>query len=177
MPFTNPKKNVENFGIQPGFSVVDLGAGSGMYTIPAAKLVGEGGRVYAVDIQKELLSNIKKEASKENLFNVEVIWGDVEKNGGTRLSDNSIDIAIASNILFQLEDKETFLREIKRILKPGKGKVCVIDWSDSFGGLGPPLKDVVSFEMCKDMFLRSGFELNRTLSDVGAHHYGLIFTK
>jgi len=175
--FTNPQKNIESFEILPGFQVADLGAGSGSYTIAAAKLVGEDGRVYAVDIQKELLSGIKNEAERRHLFNVEVIWGDVEKPGGTLLADSSIDIVIASNILFQTENKNSFLNEIKRILKPERGKVCVIDWIDSFGGLGPEPQAVVGSESCKEMFLGGGFVLYRTLADVGAHHYGIIFRK
>ena len=57
--------------------------------------------------------------------------GDVEKIDGTKIEDNTIDVAIASNILSQVENKNDFILEIKRILKP-KGRVLLVDWSDVF---------------------------------------------
>ena len=175
--FTNPQKNVERFEILPGLTVADLGSGSGFYVLAAARLVGDSGRVYAIDIQKELLAKTKTDATNKHLMNVEVIWGDVEKVGGTRLSDSSVDVAIVSNILFQLEDKDSFIKEVKRILKPGKGKVYIIDWTDSFGGLGPEPAAVISLSSTKEMFLKNGFEVYKELSGVGDHHYGVSFIK
>ncbi|MEK7551890.1 MAG: methyltransferase domain-containing protein [Patescibacteria group bacterium] len=175
--FTNPQKNVERFEIMPGYKVADLGSGAGFYVLSAARLVGDSGRVYAVDIQKELLSKTKTDATSKHLTNVEVIWGDVEKIGGTRLADSSIDTVIASNILFQLEDKDSFIKEVNRILKPKKGKAYIIDWADSFGGLGPENSAVVSLASSKEMFLKNGFEVYKELKDVGDHHYGISFKK
>ncbi len=174
--FTNPQKNIERLQILPGMKVADLGSGPGEYSLPASLMVGESGRVYAIDVQKEILSDLKFRARERHLSNLEVIWGDVEKVGGTRLADNSIDIAIASNILFQVQDKETFLSEVHRILKEG-GRVFLIDWLDSFGGLGPEEKSVISPEKAKELFARQGFVLDRVFSDIGDHHYGLVFKK
>jgi SAM-dependent methyltransferase len=66
-------------GIQAGMEIADLGAGSGFYTIAAAKALISTGRVYAVDAQKDLLTKIKNNAVSQGLYNVEVIWGDIEK--------------------------------------------------------------------------------------------------
>lgn len=177
MPFTNPKKNIEKFQILPGACVVDLGCGSGEYSLLAALLAGEKGRLYAIDVQKDVLTSLKRRAQEKRIFNIEVIWGDVEKLGGTHLVDDSVDVAIASNIFFQIEDKESFVQETKRILKTGKGKVYLIDWLDSFGNLGPEKSHVVSPEVAKEIFSRNGFVPERVLSDVGEHHYGLVFRK
>lgn len=174
--FTNPDESVKSFELLPGMQVADLGAGSGSFVLVSAKMVGENGKVYAVDIQKELLPKIKREAEKEGYFNVEVIWGDVEKVGGSKLADSSIDVVIASNILFQVEDRESFIAEIKRVLKPNKGKVFVIDWQDSFGGIGPETKSVVSLDECKKIFTRDGFDFYKKFP-TGPHHYGLAFKK
>lgn len=177
MSFVNPQNLAEKFGILSGMQVADLGCAGGEYSLAAARLVGDNGRVYAIDIQKEILSNIRKTAEKNNFFNLEVIWGNIEKLGGTRLADNSIDLAIASNILFQVESKTDFIKEAWRILKPFKGRICVIDWTDSFGGLGPETKAVVSPEKAKSLFEIGGFVFEKELKDCGAHHYGLIFRK
>ncbi|MEK7081879.1 MAG: methyltransferase domain-containing protein [Patescibacteria group bacterium] len=173
--FTDPEKNLEQFDLQKGMRVADFGAGSGFYAFTAARLVGDKGKVFAVDIQKDLLTRLKKEAATKKLLNIEIVWGDLEKEGGAKLKDGSVDRAIVSNLLFQIEKKECLVREAARVLKPN-GKILAIDWTDSFGGLGPPDKDVFGKEAARALFEKAGFVLERTI-DAGAHHYGLIFAK
>ena len=173
--FSDPVKNIEQCGIQPGQDIADLGAGSGYYTIAAAKALAATGRVYAIDIQKELLTKLKNNATREGLYNVEVIWGDIEKMNGTKLRDSSVDLAFLCNILFQIEDKDNTIKEIKRILKPA-GRVLVVDWTDSFGGIGPQPKMVVLKDKAMDMFEKNGYHLDREIQ-AGSHHYGLIYKK
>ena len=62
MTFSDPQKNIQQFGLIEGMKVADLGAGSAAYTLATAKQVGNSGRVYAVEVQKELISNIKNSA-------------------------------------------------------------------------------------------------------------------
>ena len=173
--FSDPQKNIEQCGIQAGMEIADLGSGSGFYTISAAKALVSTGRVYAIDAQKDLVTKIKNNAVHEGLYNVEVIWGDIEKINGTHLGENSIDLAMICNVLFQLEDKKTTINEIKRILKAG-GRVLIVDWSDSFGGIGPKSDAVVKKETVLEMMENNGFHMDREIS-AGAHHYGLIFKK
>ena len=173
--FSSPQKNLEEFGISPGSHVADLGSGSGFYTLAAAKMVGEKGRVYAVDVLKDMLAKLKNEAQRERLHNVETIWGNVERLGGTKLVDASVEIVLACNTLFQLEHKNDFPLEVKRILKP-KGRVLVIDWKESFGGMGPQPGHVVSEESARTLFEKAGFTFEKGIS-AGAHHYGIIFKK
>jgi ubiquinone/menaquinone biosynthesis C-methylase UbiE len=173
--FSDPIKNVEQFGFKLGQSVADLGSGSGHYTMAVAKAVGDKGMVYAVDIQKDMLGKLKNDAGKLGLFNVEVVWGDVEKPGGAKLKDGAVDAAILSNLLFQVGDKEAVAKECFRILKP-LGKLLVIDWADSFGGLGPTMETVVSHDLTVALFTGLGFVLDREIK-AGDHHYGIIFTR
>lgn len=173
--FSDPAKNVEQCGIQAGMDIADLGAGSGFYSMEASKALMSTGRVYAVDVQKDLLTKLKNNATRLGLYNIEVIWGDIEKLGGTKLRDASVDLAFLCNILFQMEDKATPVKEVKRILKPA-GRVLVVDWSSSFGGMGPTPSAVITKEAVTTMFEKSGFHLDREIS-AGAHHYGLIFKK
>ena len=172
MSFSDPQKNIAQFDIGPGMSVADLGAGTGFYTIEAARKAGTSGKVYAVEVQKDLLAKLKTNASHEHLFNIEVIWGNIETIGGTRLRDGSVDRIIASNVLFQIEHKDNFCLEIKRLLKPS-GKVLVVDWS-SLSPLGP--KTLVPQMTARALFEKAGFVFESSIS-AGDHHYGLIFTK
>ena len=173
--FTDPENNIKQFKLSEGMVVADLGAGSGFYTISASRAVGDNGKIYAVEVQKELLPRIKDEAVKAHLSNVEVIWGNIEKMGGTKLREESVDAAIVSNTLFQLEDKSTFIEEVKRILKPA-GKILVIDWSDSFGGMGPNPLNIMSPQSAQSLFEERGFVLEEKIN-AGEHHYGMIFRK
>lgn len=176
--FANPQENLEKFGLSPGTIVADLGAGTGHYTLAAAKMV-EGkdmnGKVYAIDVQKDLLDRIKTEANREHLANIEIIWGNAEKIGGTKLHDGSVDVVIASNIFFQVEDRVSFAKEISRILK-SKGRLLFIEWSDSFGGIGPHKDAVVTENQARDFFEKNGFVIEKGLA-VGSHHYGLVIRK
>ena len=173
--FSDPKKNLSQFDIMPTMSVGDFGSGAGYYSIALAKMVGETGRVYAIDIQKELLGKIKNDSAKEHLFNIDIIWADFEAPLGTRLGDSVLDRGVISNVLYQVENKEGFIKEVSRVLRPS-GKVLVIDWLDSFGGLGPHKKSILVKEECRKLFEKGGFVFEKEIK-AGAHHYGFILKK
>lgn len=166
--FTDPVKNLKAFGLREDNIVADLGAGTGYYSIALGALVPKG-KVYAVELQKDFLDTIKSRVLEAHLNNVEIILGDVEKLGGTKLGNEIADAVIASNILFQVEDKEKFIEEIKRILKP-KGRVLLIDWSEEsiMGGT-----TIVPKDKAREMFQKKGFAVERDI-EVGDHHYGMI---
>lgn len=172
--FADPAHNVRIFGIQHGMKVADFGAGSGAYTFAIAQLLEGSGTVYSIDVQKDLLRRIKTEAHKRGLANVEIIWGDVEVPGSSKLHEHTMDVVLLSNILFQVPDKKTPLQEALRIVKK-TGKVVIIDWSDSFGGLGPHKDDVFTQTAAKALASAAGFTCTEEF-DAGGHHYGLIFS-
>lgn len=169
--FTDPVKNLKAFGLREDNIVADLGAGTGYYSVAAGALVPKG-KVYAVELQKDFLDTIRKKVTETHLHNVEIILGDVEKPGGTKIGDGMVNAVIASNILLQIENKEKFIEEIKRILKP-QGRVLLIDWSESSF---MSKKIVVPKEKTKEMFIKKGFTIDREI-DAGAHHYGMILIK
>ncbi len=175
--FSNPEANVNQLEIMPGMQVADLGAGIGFYSIPLAKVLGAKGRVYAIDVQNDLLMRLKNEAAQAHLTGIEAIHGNLEVLGGTKLRDGLIDYAVAANILFQITPahRESFIKEVHRILRPG-GRIAVIDWMESFGGIGPHPQDVVTSFQAQQLFTAHGFEFDHTIS-AGEHHYGLIFKR
>ena len=175
MAFADPSFNIEELSLDPGMKVVDVGSGSGHYALAAAKVVGEGGKVYAVDIQQELLSRLKREAAHGKIHNIETVWGDADTAQGLKLADASMDAAIVSNTLFLSEHKDQFAAEVLRVLKPRR-RLLLIDWTDSFGGLGPHKDHVVPSAKAIALFSRQGAKLVREFK-AGAHHYGLLFQK
>jgi ubiquinone/menaquinone biosynthesis C-methylase UbiE len=174
MAFADPKKNIEHLMIGEDMKVVDVGSGGGAYTFVAAG-IAESGKVYAIDVQKDLLSKLRAEAAKRHLHNIETVWADIEELGGTKLMDGIADRAIISNLLFQIEHKEGAAKEVARLVRP-KGRLMVIDWTDSFGGLGPVPNDVFSASKARALFERAGFQMLKEF-DAGDHHYGIIFEK
>jgi len=173
--FCDPKKILDQCGIQVGQVIADFGSGSGVYCIEASKALMSTGKVYAIDVQKDVLVRLQNDARSQNLSNTDIVCGDVEKVGGTKIREASVDLVFMCTILFQLEDKKSALLEAKRILVPG-GRVLVVDWTDSFGGIGPHKNDVVSKEKVCDLFEKAGFSQEREIS-AGSHHYGFIFKK
>lgn len=182
--FAHPERNVAALGIKPGMSVADFGSGSGAYVLAIADALRGLGHIYAIDIQRDLLLRTKNEAMSYGYKNAEVVWGDVERPGGSKLAEESIDLVLISNLLFQLTDKFSALREARRILKPN-GRMAIIDWTDSpppptgrqnFARIGPGPKYVVGEEKAEELAREAGFEFVHEFS-AGAHHYGLIFKK
>lgn len=170
--FAHPSRNVLYFGIEAGMSVADFGAGSGHYVWPMAEALGAGGQLFAIDVQQDLLKRILSETRRRGLKNVKVIWADLEQPKASKLADRSLDFVLVSNLLFQLEDKSSALREAKRILKPS-GRLVGIDWNDSYGMMGPHKKDVVTKVAGRELIRASGFEPVREFP-AGAHHWGLV---
>ncbi len=164
-------------GMHEGMQVADFGAGSGFFTRAAARAVGgpsaDGGAVWAVDINRELLPRIKTLAEAEGLKNVEVIQGDVEVAGGSHLPDSHFDFCIAANLLFALEHRGECVGEIRRILKTGGGRALVVDWTDSWGGLGPHKDHVITEAAARKLFEAHGFVYVGAVP-AGNYHWGFI---
>lgn len=172
--FLNPDDTIKHLLIREDWHIADLGAGSGAYTLAAAKYAPIG-KVYAIDINREILSFIKSKVLMHGHENIEVVWGDIDRPHGTNVGDVSMDAVILANIFFQIENKNSAIEEIKRILKPG-GKVLFIDWAGSFGNLGPREEDIVLPAATKTMFEKSGFLFKEDVP-AGEYHYGIIFYK
>jgi ubiquinone/menaquinone biosynthesis C-methylase UbiE len=173
--FVQPSDVIASLGMPAGSIVADFGAGTGAYTIASAITLGGSGRVYGVDVQKDLLVRLKSTATSQGLGNVDVIWGDCEKVGGTTLRDQSVDFVIIANMLFQAPDKATVLKEAKRVLRPGgRGHLLVVDWSGSFKNMGPTKEQVLTEIEAKKLAESIGFITERPIP-AGTHHYGVLF--
>jgi ubiquinone/menaquinone biosynthesis C-methylase UbiE len=110
-----PRKNIlKEVRIKPAFRVLDYGCGPGSYIIPLAELVGESGKIYALDIHPLAIQKVKDIASKKHLANVETILSDCQ----TGLPDNSLDVLLLYDVFHHLSDPDGVLKELHRVLKP-----------------------------------------------------------
>lgn len=173
--FIVPEIMSSHLHLRPGDRVGDFGAGTGYFISTLSRLVGPQGRVYACEIQKNLVDALAEKIRKEHLSNVEVIWGDFEDLEGSKIENDNLDVAIIVNTLFQVENKSVVIQEIARTLRSG-GKLFIVDWSESWGGIGPQVGDVFSANDARALAEGSGFTFEREF-DAGDHHYGLAFRK
>lgn len=170
-----PSVVVTQFHLKEGDKVADLGAGAGFFLKLLATAVGPSGTVYACEIQKNLAEKLGDVARLQGLDNVTTLWCDLEEVGGIKLRDATLDAAILVNVLFQLQLKEVALTEINRVIRPG-GVLHIIDWSESFGGIGPQPKDVVTKEAAITLCEARRFAFERDFP-TGEHHYGFTVRK
>jgi ubiquinone/menaquinone biosynthesis C-methylase UbiE len=113
--FFRPRENiVAEVGLREGFHVLDYGCGPGGYVKPVAHLVGESGRIYALDISSLAIQMVKKTAAKNKLTNVETILSD----SNTGLPDDSIDTVLLYDVFHDLTNQDKVLQELHRVLKP-----------------------------------------------------------
>ncbi|MEO7960610.1 MAG: class I SAM-dependent methyltransferase [Ginsengibacter sp.] len=119
----NTKLAIGKMNLSHNSVVADIGAGTGYYTFAISKKVPNG-KVYAVDIQDEMIRYLNEKKNTGNVKNVEVIKG-TEKS--PILPDNSIDLTIMVDVYHELEYPHEMLQEIKKALKP-EGKVLLLEY-------------------------------------------------
>lgn len=173
--FVDPNEILKQLSIVSGSIVADFGCGAGYFSIPVAKLVGDEGVVHALDILPQSLESVQSRAKIMGLTNVRATRVNLEKDGGSKLPDNSLDLAILKDMLFQNKGKDIILREAHRTLKPG-GKLLIMEWSSDAPLFGPE----AALRIDKPEMLRileaQGFTLDREI-EAGTFHYGMLASK
>ena len=171
----DPFNALEKAGIREEMRIADFGVGAvGHFLFPAAKLVGQKGHVYGVDILKSVLQSNQSRAKLTGFENVEMVWGNLEKLNGSRLPDASMDMVVIVNVL-HVVDKATTLLEAKRALV-ANDVLLVIEWKTSGAVLGPAPERRLTKEDATSAATAAGFLLQKEF-DAGPYHYGLVFKK
>ena len=170
--FIDPSQALNQIDLAPNMIAADFGSGSGGWAIPLAKILKDG-KVFAIDILKEPLSALKSRADSERVLNIQTVCSNVEEKRGSKLGDNSVDLVLMTNLLFQVENKKAVFLEAKRILK-NAGKVLIVDWLPK-APLGPE-KGRISPEEVKKIVKDSGLKFEKEFK-TGTHHYGVILEK
>ena len=132
---------MDHLGIGEGSIVADLGAGGGWFTIRLARRVGPNGRVYAQDIQPEMIGAINRRVEREGLKNVQTVLGTSEDPQ----LPAPVDVVLIVDAYHEMDDPRTLLRNVRKSLKPG-GRIGIVEHTREGHGPGPPMEERVAPE-------------------------------
>ena len=167
----NPEQILISIGLKPGLKFIDIGCGTGFFTIPASKIVGNDGRVYALDINEEAIGVIKKQAEKEGLNNLTLRVGKAEE---VTFCNYCADIVFFGINLHDFANLEKVLFNAKRMLKP-QGRLIDLDWKKESMEIGPPMNIRFDMQKAMDILRSASFEIE-AIKNL-QYHYLIIAKK
>jgi ubiquinone/menaquinone biosynthesis C-methylase UbiE len=174
--FLDPERILFSAGLTAGQTVVDLGAGSGFYSLAAGKLSGDQGLVYSVDILERALEHVASEGRVKGLRNLKTLRTDLEQSNSCKaIPTGTADLVILANILHQIRKPEVLFAESYRLLKTG-GKLLTVEWNDQPGPIGPPVAERMGQKQLIKLATSSNFK-EAGLVPADIYHYGLVFIK
>jgi ubiquinone/menaquinone biosynthesis C-methylase UbiE len=162
---------LEKLGLKPGDVFADIGCGIGYFTIPAAQMIGNN-CAYALDTLSEMLAEVELRSTAAGVKNIEIVK---TAELDLLIPDESVSFGLMVNVIHEIVDKNQFLEEISRIIKPG-GKLAVIDWEKGETEMGPPIDHRFGKEELTAMLKEIDFECQETMKFT-ENFYGLVFSK
>lgn len=149
------QKILLNFGLHSGQYLADLGAGYGFFALRAAEMVGEHGKIEAIDIEPERLESLLARAQERGVLqHVKTHLAEGER---IPLPTSSVDVALISTVLHELHDPLSYLQDARRIVRE-QGEIWVIEWQNKVTNAGPPLAERRSIDHWVSLMEQAGFE-------------------
>jgi ubiquinone/menaquinone biosynthesis C-methylase UbiE len=171
-PWQQPEKVIATLGLKPGERVADVGAGPGYFTLRFAQAVGPTGKVYGVDISREMLDYLEKQASAQHLTNIQPVLASPHD---PKLPAASVDMIFICDTLHHISDRATYFPLLMRALKPG-GRLVNIDFHKRSLPVGPPVEmKIPEPEMIREAEA-AGFHLIHKY-DFLKYQYFVVFTR
>jgi arsenite methyltransferase len=165
-----PQRVMDVLNIRPGDQVADLGSGGGYFTFKFAEAVGPAGKVYAVDIDRDMVDLIAKRARQENASNVDVI---LARPDDPLLPQAGVDLIFSSNTYHHIENRVAYFSNLRKYVRPD-GRVAIIDF-DRRAWLEGLLRHYTPSEFLKREMEQAGYSLQQELEFLDRQSF-LIFT-
>ncbi|CAN5269725.1 class I SAM-dependent methyltransferase [soil metagenome] len=162
---------IENMNLSPDAVVADIGAGTGYYSFSIAAKIPNG-KVYAVDIQDEMITYLEENNASGDIKNVEVVKG---SERSPNLPDNSIDLAIMVDVYHELEYPHEMLQAIKKSLKPD-GKILLLEYREEDPSIPIKPHHKMSITQVSKEMRANGFELDYDGEFLPIQHF-LLYRK
>mgnify|MGYP003330484038 CR=1 FL=1 len=167
----SPSKAIKLLGLKPGMTVCDLGAGTGYYAVRMARIVGDSGKVYAVDIQPRMLELLGKRLASAGIKNVvSVLGGETE----TKLPDASQDLIILVDVYHEFSKPREMLRSIAKALK-ADGVLVLLEFRKEDTSVPIRLEHKMSIEEVRAELGAEGFRIDKVLDSLPWQH--MIFLR
>ncbi|MBC3886994.1 methyltransferase domain-containing protein [Acetobacterium paludosum] len=167
-----PEKTLARLGLKSGDIMADIGCGIGYFSIPAAKIVGKSGQVYALDISEEMLGEVDKKIMDNHIGNIKTIAAEENK---LNLENSNITFAFISTVLHELDDKDRMLDETKELLAD-KGRIAIVEWQKISSEFGPPIGHRLDKTDLMQLLAIHGFQKISAV-DISDHFYGITAYK
>lgn len=158
--------------LRPGQTVTDVGCGPGYFTLPIARAVGPGGRVFALDIAPGMLDRLRQRLGEHGISNVDPL---LSEESALPLADTSCDRVLAAFLLHELVDPAASLGEIRRVLRP-QGSGVIVEWLPRESPMGPPLRVRVPPDRAAAWLRAAGFAPERAVA-IGPYSYAIAFRR
>jgi ubiquinone/menaquinone biosynthesis C-methylase UbiE len=165
----NPEQILQAIGVRAGIVFADIGCGNGFFSILAAKIVGEKGKVYAVDTDYSAIEHLKAKAAKEKMQNIVAKVGKAEE---TVFCKECADIVFYSMVLHDFYDPDKVLQNALEMVKPD-GVLADLDWKKEEIPFVPPVSVKFSEEYASKLLQAQGFNATK-IASVGAYHYLVV---
>lgn len=164
-----PDEVIALLGLVEGAQVADVGAGGGYFTFKLARVVGDRGRIFAVDVDEDMVAYLEERAEADGVANVEVILGELDD---PLLPDGRIDLVFTSNTYHHIEQQSDYFARLRTDLAPG-GRVAILDlndhhWFPRMFGHATPKQTIV------DEMTAAGYRLVDDFDIVKRQHF-LVF--
>ncbi|MDP2685315.1 MAG: methyltransferase domain-containing protein [bacterium] len=174
--FLDPEKILHDNGVVPGMKIADFGCGSGYFVLPAARIVGDQGIVFGVDVLKNALSSLASKSKLFNLSNIVPVWANVEIYGASRgIHDHKLDMVLLIQLLSQTHKMDEVFKEVDRTLSHDGGKILVVDWKTNKFVLGPD-KELLNKQDIINAAQKYRIILDHEFNP-GSYHFGLVFRR
>lgn len=155
--------------LTPGSTVAEVGAGTGYYSIPAARRVGKRGKVYAIDLSEDLVKLLGERAHEQRLPQLEPVRSSEFR---IPLASAIVDVVLLANVLHDIP--QSTLKEAVRLMRP-RGRLANVDWIKAETVHGPPIEIRLTPEEAAERFASNGLELIESW-DFGPSHYAQILS-
>jgi len=167
-----PEKALDALNLKPGMVVADIGAGVGYMSLRMAKRVGPSGKVYANDLQPEMLVKLRENAAKAKITNVVTILGDV---ADPKLPPNTMDLVLLVDVYHEFSQPQQMLRKIRETLKPD-GRLVLLEYRAEDPNVPIIAEHKMTVAQVKAELEAEGFVLQPVIETLPRQHI-LILTK
>lgn len=165
----DPEKILTDIGLEPGMTFVDVGCGDGYFSIPAARMVGQEGKVISIDIDKGAILRLRQRAAEEALGHL---------SADAQAAEEAIACEGCANIVFfgidlhDFADPVQVIKNARQMLRPS-GLLVDLDWKPEPMPFGPPLEKRFSTGKAQQLIESAGFHI-ASVHEAGPYHYIII---